>query len=65
MIRFVTPIVLIVSSVLNLMVDMKEHYSGYPISVQIVFGWAMIIILALAAIIPARMKWNKVSAELE
>jgi NSS family neurotransmitter:Na+ symporter len=65
MIRFVTPLVLGINAVLNLIGDLKNHYSGYPLSVQIVFGWAMIIILALVSIVPMRMKWKNASTELE
>lgn len=58
MIRFVTPLVLGINSLLNLIGDIRNNYSGYPASVQIVFGWAMIILVALIAIIPARLKWQ-------
>ncbi len=64
-IRFITPLVLGVNWILNLINDLKNNYSGYGTIVQIVFGWAMIIFLALISIVIMRMKWNdKAAAEL-
>ncbi len=58
MIRFVIPIVLGVSWILNLIGDLKTNYSGYPTSVQMILGWGMIVLLVLASIIPMKMKWK-------
>ncbi len=58
MIKFVIPLVLGVNWVLNFIGDLKNNYSGYSSIVQIVFGWGMIVMLILAAMIPMRMKWR-------
>ena len=58
MIRFVTPAVLGVNSVLNLIVDLKQNYSGYSTMAQIVFGWGLIAVLVIAAVLAARFKWQ-------
>ena len=60
MIRFVTPLILGVNFFLNLRGDILGHYSGYPGAVQVVFGWLMIAVVVLGALIPTRMAWKKI-----
>ncbi|MDC7239396.1 MAG: sodium-dependent transporter [Spirochaetales bacterium] len=58
MIRFVTPAVLGVNSILNLITDLRVNYGGYSTLVQIVLGWGLIAVLIIAAVAAARFKWQ-------
>jgi neurotransmitter:Na+ symporter, NSS family len=62
MIKFVTPLVLGVNSVLNLITDLKSNYSGYSTAAQIVFGWGLIAMLVVVAVIAAKLKWHDSAA---
>ena len=65
MIRFVTPLVLGFNSVLNLIGDLKNQYSGYPLYAQLIFGWGMIALLAAAALIPLQLKWRHTAVDFD
>lgn len=51
MLTVVTPLSLIVALVLSLKTLFAEGYGGYPFWVQLVFGWGVVAIFALAALI--------------
>ncbi len=62
MIRFVTPLVLGINWILNFIVDLQNHYSGYSTLAQLVFGWILVIVLIVIALLVARMGWQNEAA---
>lgn len=56
MLTIVTPIALIVTLGLTLKSLLTEGYGGYPANVQLIFGWGVVIICAILALILPRIK---------
>lgn len=49
--KYITPVMLIIVSVLKFVVDLSNPYSGYPLIAQLVFGWSVPILTVLFAFI--------------
>ncbi len=57
MIRVVTPIVLGVTAVLNLVGDLSSNYGGYTTAQVVVMGWAVVLVGLATAFLVAKAKW--------
>ena len=57
MIRIVTPIVLGVTAVLNLIGDLSSNYGGYTTAQVIVMGWAVVLVGLATAFLVAKARW--------
>ncbi len=56
MLTVVTPLSLIVALVLSLYSLVTEGYGGYPIGVQLVFGWGIVLLFVVAAFVLPKIK---------
>lgn len=55
--KVITPLTLGVMAVSNLVGDLAQPYGGYPLSALIVFGWALMLVIGLAAWWLAVKRW--------
>lgn len=62
--KIVTPLVLGVMSIQNLLGDITTPYEGYPISALITMGWAAAIVAIVGGIIVSSMNWRNNSVLL-
>ncbi|MDC7232134.1 MAG: sodium-dependent transporter [Spirochaetales bacterium] len=65
MIKFVTPLVLGINSILKFINDVQNNYSGYSTAAQFVFGWGLLAALIVTAVLIARTKWSGLTAQSE
>lgn len=56
MLTVVTPLSLIVALLLSLYSLVTEGYGGYPIGVQLVFGWGIVLLFVVAAFVLPKIK---------
>ncbi len=49
--KYITPAMLIIVSVLKFRADMSSPYSGYPLIAQLVFGWSVPLLTVIFALI--------------
>ena len=59
MLTVVTPVVLIVTLALSLQTLFTEGYGGCPTMTQVIFGWGVVILAALAALILPSVKGHE------
>ncbi|MBU1154945.1 MAG: sodium-dependent transporter, partial [Proteobacteria bacterium] len=55
--KVITPLTLGVMAVSNLVGDLAQPYSGYPLAALIAFGWALMAVMALGAWWLAAKRW--------
>ncbi len=57
-IKFITPLALGITAVMNIVSELKSPYGGYPASALIVFGWSMAICIIILGYLFSRMPWQ-------
>lgn len=63
MLTVVTPLVLIVTLALSLQSLFKEGYGGYPSDVLLTYGWGVVIVCAIVALVLPRIKGHHTHEE--
>lgn len=56
MLTVVTPVSLVIALVLSVYQLLTEGYGGYPMAIQVVFGWGVVAFFALMALILPKLK---------
>ncbi|KKK39350.1 transporter [Mesobacillus campisalis] len=63
--KYITPAVLGVMMVMNVMTDLKTSYGGYPVSFNFYFGWLVAIGAIIVGILFAKWKkWDSTAYEI-
>jgi neurotransmitter:Na+ symporter, NSS family len=63
--KYITPVVLGIMMVMNIMTDLQNSYGGYPVSFNFYFGWLVAIGAIVVGILFAKMKkWDAAVYEL-
>ncbi len=63
LLKVVTPLILGYNIIRTLMGDIKTPYEGYDMTSQWVFGWGMLILLLVFAIMVGKTKWKDNSSQ--
>ncbi|GGH60930.1 sodium-dependent transporter [Rothia aerolata] len=61
LLALVTPIILGYSLISTLITSLQEPYEGYPPALLNVFGWGMVVLLLVLAIVVSFLPWSKTS----
>lgn len=65
-VKFITPVVLSIMLVTNFTTELKSHYGGYQLPELFVYGWSVIGLGIIAALLLSRKSWkNKVIEKFE
>ena len=59
-VKFITPAILIVMLVQSIITEMKNPYEGYPILALIAYGWSVIAIGIIGAILISKKPWKNI-----
>ncbi|WP_129595809.1 sodium-dependent transporter [Anaerophilus nitritogenes] len=58
MIKFVTPTILTYMLIQNIVTEIKSPYGGYPMSALLSFGWGVVALIVVIAIIASKRPWK-------
>ena len=59
MIKFVTPVVLLLMTILNLISEFSANYEGYPTHAIVTFGWVMVLLsIVIAFVLAYAIRWK-------
>jgi len=59
MIKFVTPVVLLIMTIMNLVSEFSANYEGYPTHAIVTFGWVMVLLsIAAAFVFTYAIRWK-------
>lgn len=58
LIKYFTPVLMIIMGVLNLINELRAPYGGYPISSVILFGWVMFACIIIVSFMMGNRRWE-------
>lgn len=59
MIRFITPAILSYMLIQNIITELKDPYGDYPTLAIMLFGWGVIAVIIISAILISKKPWQK------
>lgn len=64
-VKYVTPAILIYMLVQSLITEVKSPYGGYPLNALFIYGWSVIAIGVISAIILSKRQWKNKNIDID